>query len=251
MTLAWKTDLSSGRKMVLLALCDNANDQGECYPSIKAIAVKCSMGERTVQQHIKDMEEDGIVLRVMRKGRSTVYQIDPRKFRTPAESAPPQNSHHPPADSAPPPPQNSRPGPANSAPITITEPSIESSGNRQEAQAPSKTDPVWQPLKALTAAGVKKQTAKDWLALRKAKSAPVTETVFDLAMVAAKQAGVTLQQALEICCVRGWTGYKAEWIKKHLAEEGGNAGAPAPNKQEALEERNRAVAARLAAGGKK
>jgi hypothetical protein len=79
-------------------------------------------------------------------------------------------------------------------------------------------------LQALTTAGVEKQTAKDWLALRKAKKAPVTETVFHLAAEAAQQAGVTLQQALEICCVRGWTGYKAEWIKKHLAEEGAATG---------------------------
>ena len=134
MTLAWKTDLPAGKKLVLLALCDNANDQGECYPSVQSIAIKCSMGERTVQQHVADMEGEGIVTRLMRKGRSTVYKIDPRKFRTPAESAPLSNPAPTPADSAPPPPQNSHPTPADLAPITVKEPSVEPSKNRQGAR---------------------------------------------------------------------------------------------------------------------
>ncbi|WP_092399562.1 helix-turn-helix domain-containing protein [Collimonas sp. OK412] len=139
MSLAWKTDLPSGRKMVLLALCDNANDQGECYPSVGAIAQKCSMGERTVQQHITDMEAAGIVRRGLRNGRSTVYKIDPRSFSTPAEFAPPQIRHPAvsaptPAESASVPLQISHPTPADLAPRTIKEPSIEPSSKRQRAR---------------------------------------------------------------------------------------------------------------------
>lgn len=132
MTLAWKSSLPAGQKMVLLALCDNANDQGECYPSVTMLAAKCSMGARTVQQHIADMEANQIVTREMRTGRSTVYHINPRKFCTPADFAPPQNLHPTPAESAPLPPQISHPTPADFAPITIKEPSIEPSGTRQQ-----------------------------------------------------------------------------------------------------------------------
>jgi len=32
MAQAWKSKYGSTAKLVLLALCDNANDQGECYP---------------------------------------------------------------------------------------------------------------------------------------------------------------------------------------------------------------------------
>lgn len=118
--------------MVLLALCDNANDQGECYPSVPMLAIKCSLSERSVQQHIHDLETAGSVSREMRTGRSTLYRIHSSKF-TPADSAPrkictPQNLHPTPADSAPPPPQPLHPTPATAAPITIIEPSIESSG---------------------------------------------------------------------------------------------------------------------------
>lgn len=135
MSLAWKADLPTGRKMVLLALCDNANDQGECYPSVSNIAERCSMGERTVQSHLADMEDDGILSRHFRNGRSSIYVINPRRFRTPAESAPPQNSHPTPAESAPLPPQISHPTPADFAPITIKEPSLEPSLKRDSGLA--------------------------------------------------------------------------------------------------------------------
>ena len=75
MALAWKVDIPSGRKLVLLALCDHANGQGECYPSVETIARKCSMGQRTVQQHVGELESAGILVRRFRKGRSTVYRI--------------------------------------------------------------------------------------------------------------------------------------------------------------------------------
>ena len=94
MTLAWKSEMPSGRKFVLVSLCDNANDQGECFPSISTIAERCSMGERTVQGHVHDLIKAGILLVQERAGRSNVYTIDPRRFcapiaaDTPADSAP-------------------------------------------------------------------------------------------------------------------------------------------------------------------
>ena len=80
MTLAWKSDLPSGEKMVLLALCDNANDQGECYPSVSMLSEKCSLSERSVFNHIAKLEKIGAIVRENRTGRSTIYHIDPCKF---------------------------------------------------------------------------------------------------------------------------------------------------------------------------
>lgn len=161
MTLAWKSGLPSGQKVVLLALCDNANDQGECYPSVPMLAIKCSLSERSVQQHIADLVSVGIVSREMRTGRSTLYRLHSDCFNTPATAAPrkictPQLLHPTPADSAPPPPQLLHPTPATAAPITINESSIESSGNHQRARRkPASLDvvdavalPAWLPLDA-------------------------------------------------------------------------------------------------------
>ena len=86
MNTAWGMQLQTGRKFVLVALADQANDLGECFPSIATIARRCSMSQRAVQQHISGLEKDGFILRDIRAGRSTVYRlvID----TTPAESAP-------------------------------------------------------------------------------------------------------------------------------------------------------------------
>lgn len=116
MTEAWKSDLATGPKMVLLALCDSANDQGECYPSVLTLVEKCSMSQRSVFSHIDMLSKIGAVSRKNRPGRSTVYHLDPCKFCTPANSAPLQSLHTTPANSAPPTPANFAPTPANFAP---------------------------------------------------------------------------------------------------------------------------------------
>jgi DNA-binding transcriptional ArsR family regulator len=131
MALAWKADIPSGRKLVLLCLCDHANGQGECYPSVEAIAHKCNMGQRTVQQHIGELERAGILLRRFRKGRSTLYRLEPRAFCNTAESAARQNSTLQCAASAESPQQLSHSAPADPAPISISDPSMESSPKQQ------------------------------------------------------------------------------------------------------------------------
>lgn len=47
------------RKMVLLKLADQANDNGECYPSYETIANACELSRRSVITHIKWLEENG------------------------------------------------------------------------------------------------------------------------------------------------------------------------------------------------
>ena len=61
--------------------------------------------------------------------------------------------------------------------------------------------------------GVDEQVWRDWLELRRKKSAPVTETVLGSAVREAEKAGVTLSEFLRIWCLRGTHGLLAEWIK--------------------------------------
>lgn len=129
MALAWRTDIPAGRKLVLLSLCDHADNQGECYPSVETLSHKCSMGQRTVQQHINALEHAGMLARRFRKGRSTLYRLHPDKFFTPSESAVPQSSPLTCAASATSPPQHKHLIPADSAPINVSDPST----NRQVA----------------------------------------------------------------------------------------------------------------------
>ncbi|MBM6928166.1 hypothetical protein [Parasutterella secunda] len=58
------------------------------------------------------------------------------------------------------------------------------------------------------------QIWSDFNALRNAKHAPLTETALNIIRKEAEKAGITLEQALETCCMRGWQGFKAEWYLK-------------------------------------
>lgn len=62
---------------------------------------------------------------------------------------------------------------------------------------------------------VDQQTWDDWLALRKAKKAPVTQTVLNQAKTEASKAGMTLNDFFTVWCARGSQGLQADWIKPH------------------------------------
>lgn len=115
MTAAWKAALPTTRKIVLLALCDNANDQGECYPSIPTIANKCSLTERVVYKCLDDLERSGYVKRETRSGRSTIYHItNPCTWFTPEPCSPLNNVQDT--------PEPRSPTPEPRSPIIITKP---------------------------------------------------------------------------------------------------------------------------------
>ena len=137
MTLAWQSEIASGPKMVLLSLCDNANENGECYPSIALIAKRCSMSERSVQGHLNALEKQGCLTRKSRQSSSTLYTIDPRRICTPQNLHPRLNhKHHPspqnlrPRRICTPSPQNLHPSPQNLHPPSPQNLHPESSMNR-------------------------------------------------------------------------------------------------------------------------
>ena len=66
---------------------------------------------------------------------------------------------------------------------------------------------------------VAEQTWADWLALRKAKKAPVTETVVKAAKREAVEAGITLDAFLAIWCMRGSQGLHASWLQPHELQQ--------------------------------
>lgn len=60
----------------------------------------------------------------------------------------------------------------------------------------------------------------DFLKVRKAKRAgELTETAFKAIEREAKKAGFTVEQAIEMCCLRGWVGFNAEWVTKESVKQ--------------------------------
>ncbi|ENV0652056.1 helix-turn-helix domain-containing protein [Salmonella enterica subsp. enterica serovar Braenderup] len=55
------------RKLVLIKLADNANDNGECWPSYQHVADQCEVSRSTVKSHIRAMEEMGLLKREFRR----------------------------------------------------------------------------------------------------------------------------------------------------------------------------------------
>lgn len=84
---------------------------------------------------------------------------------------------------------------------------------------------------------VSPQVWEDYLVHRKERKASVTKTVLVRIKNEADRAGVSLEEALSVCCANNWQGFKAEWLHQWST----NLKTP-QNKQEALEARNKAIA---------
>lgn len=131
MSKAWELDLSQGEKLVLLALCDHANDDGVCYPSQAFLASKCSMSYRSVINQIKRLESCGILTSERRQKagsrQSNSYTINLNNYKSQCENSAHAESAHANfahANSAPTNVQNTTELCANSAHSFKEEPSI-------------------------------------------------------------------------------------------------------------------------------
>ena len=66
--------------------------------------------------------------------------------------------------------------------------------------------------------GIDAQTAHDFMAVRKAKKAPLTYRALQGIEREAQKIGLTLEQALNICIERNWQGFQAHWLLKERNE---------------------------------
>lgn len=69
--------LAPAPKLTLLALADNANDGGYCFPSLELLARKTGQSPRTVRRTIRKLERLGQVHSYTQPGRSSRYFITP------------------------------------------------------------------------------------------------------------------------------------------------------------------------------
>lgn len=105
-------------------------------------------------------------------------------------------------------------------------------------------------IKELSAEGVSRQVASDWLTLRKAKRLPLTPTAWQDLKDEAAKCGMTPADAVAHAVKSNWAGFKASWVLRDNPSTGSvtpRTGAQPMNKQEALEARNRAVAEQVIA----
>ncbi|MCT7942410.1 helix-turn-helix domain-containing protein [Shewanella holmiensis] len=214
------------RKLVLLKLADNANDQGECWPSYNYIAEQCEMSRRSVMDHVKKLETSGFLRREYRKGikgnSSNVFHLNfDENTGLGGESAalPSESVALPPSESVALPPSESPALPSESAalplvnllhpePVTL-EPVNESLKDLVTTSKNSALDfSKWPALPS-------EQVFKDWLAVRKQKRAKLTQTAVDrLApdLISAAGVGLSVDDVLGLCVERCWIAFKFDWL---------------------------------------
>jgi Helix-turn-helix domain len=220
MTIVWAMDLSHSEKFVLLALADNANDEGDCWPSITTIAKKTSLSERTVQRAIGELETFGHLIAIRRTGRSTVFKLTPGMVS-------PQTEWHPDTD-APHPRHSVRTAPVTVSPTHVTvapriikESSVESS---KEPSAPP--------------ADLDLQAWKAWKTYREKIRKPLKPISIPSAQRALAKHGGAQSAVVEQSIANGWTGLFA--LKTQGREERPYRKAPTVAELEAEERANAA-----------
>ena len=219
------------RKLVLVKLADQANDDGECWPSYQSIAEACEMSRRTVISHIEWLEENGFLRRNYRKSkeglsRSNVFVLTIES----GANAAPQGANNSPrgANAAPPSGENFAPGGANAAPIETVNESIsfesvnESGGAPTRApREPSSEIPKPPPAKperfdawtVLSDMGVERKHFDAWMQARKRKrlSSPIDEVALAAFFREIGKVGLTAHDAARMCAEKGWGSIEANW----------------------------------------
>lgn len=229
------------RKLVLVKLADQANDDGECWPSYQSIAEACEMSRRTVISHIEWLEENGFLRRNYRKSkeglsRSNVFVLT---IESGANTAP-QGANNSPrgANAAPPSGENFAPGGANAAPIETVNESISFESVNESGGAPAR-DPVPRepspppPAKpekfdawaVLSDMGVERKHFDAWMQARKRKrlSSPIDEVALGAFLREIGKVGLTAHDAARMCAEKGWGSIEANWdCFKQRAPQRGN-----------------------------
>lgn len=203
MAAAFKSELPTTKKLVLLALADCANDQGECYPSVRLLEAKCSLSDRAVQKALSELEADGYLTRQMRVGRATLYTV------TPERRSPPNVVH--PRTTFTPPPNVVHPTPEPRSPITIREPSK----NHQEKTRAPETVAVSE----LLAVGFDESVAVEFIAHKRRVKAPLTARAWKDHLAECRKAGWSPQQAAERVMARNWKGFDAKYVQNEKGAE--------------------------------
>lgn len=86
-TWAWKQPVGANAKLVLLALADQSNDQGQCWPRQSTLVAKCGLSERALRAHVESLESGGYIKRERRHRSDGTRTSDLYTLALPADFA--------------------------------------------------------------------------------------------------------------------------------------------------------------------
>jgi hypothetical protein len=238
MALCWPLQMPPTPKAVLISLADNANDQGYCWPSIARISERTCFSKRAVIDAIAWLEQHGILAADRVNGRHTTYVINPADFVQPvreahrcekstgadAASEPVQQAHQP---------VHLPHQPVRQVHTNHQEPKrTVKKSNRQKAVVV---------LDVLLPGWLAQDLWEKWVEHRIAIKKPLSQLAADMSiseLADLRAQGFDPEKVIKASIVSGWAGL---FPLKQQAAKGGPTGQGG-NRQQQLEERNRAAA---------
>ena len=88
---AWKQNITTSQKIVLLSMADRAGEDHTCWPSIARLCKDTGLSRPTVFRIFKELEGMGLIARSPVSGKTTVYTLRGVSGR---EDERPDPSHH-------------------------------------------------------------------------------------------------------------------------------------------------------------
>lgn len=212
--------MHSTTKLVALTIATYADDHDYCYPTIQLLMTDTGLSNRAVCEHISHLESFGILTVDRGNGRKSKYQFNPANFESAVTLTQKAVTHDHQLPSVTSDSRNTKAVTLTQQPVTLTQKAVtESHTNSQE-------QPIEQPIGTANKRTTKKRSPETsfskpdgveqkhwdgWMAVRKTKRAPMTESVMDYMIREAALAGISIPDAVRECAGRNWQNFKADW----------------------------------------
>lgn len=200
-----KADIQSTTKLVLLNLSIYMNELGgSCFPSTATQAKDTGLSERSICSHLEKAVDAGFIEKKkhgfagQKWARNEYYATYPKGTELDVKAL---NEVH-----------------------KGTEPNDKKALNEVQSNSPLINSPKKINIDPLDEYKrlVSKTTWRDFEKHRKNKKANITETAMIKIKNQAEKAGWSLEDALQECIMRGWTGFNADWVKSKKENKQGH-----------------------------
>ena len=219
MARVWESSMHSGAELLmLLAIADFADDDGNAYPAVQTLAKKCRITSRNVNRALAKLKKSGeLEIRVNEgpKGTNRYRIVIEGMTRTPPLAISPSlaRASHTPVIRA--------PIPLSPAP---DEPSVTMKNHQKKVEQTVRT----------LLPEISDDLFADFAELRKARKAAITKTAIEGIRREAAKAGFSIEEAIRTCCERNWLGFKAGWLDNSNLRSGSPSGKAQPNQHNGL-----------------
>lgn len=244
----------STAKFVLMVMANRADDDMICWPSTADLCQQTAQDRKTVQENLRRLREAGFIEDTgERKG--ATKQVIVYRLKTP-EIGPVEDDLDTPIEIAsdagigctkeaqkrnstnngtgPNFPSKRPEIPTKEAQISpVTGPKTGHGTHKETTKNPQGTknkEPAFDMLAELLNRGVGLDVARDWMAVRKKKNAPETLTALNGLAREAQKAGLSLEDAVQVCAERNWQSMDAKWLEPK-AQARASPGYQTPNEK--------------------